>query len=107
MYACRRSTPEVAALFVERGVAPFELPYSDNNELKSAVLSNRYSLEMTKLVLNWLPQDMVEDMITSDWDPEDGEGAESCLSALELARAGKNKDVVELLRRALKEDRGA
>lgn len=105
MYACRRSTPEIVALFVERGTAPFELPYSDNNELKSAVLNKRFPLEMTKLVLDWLPRDLVEDMITSDWDPEEGEGAESCLSALELARAGKNEELVALLRDALKEDR--
>ena len=98
MYACQRSTPEMVRLFLEKGAGVFELPYSDNNELKSAIQNESHALEITKLVLEMLPADLSEEMIVSDWDPEEGEG-EACQSALEMA--ADKPEVEELLKAAL------
>lgn len=98
MYACRRSSPDVVRLFLDRGVEPFELPYSDNNELKSAVQHPKHAQEITQLILDWLPEELREDMIVSDWDPDEGDGEEPCFSAMELAAKADNKEVLNLLK---------
>lgn len=100
MYACKRGNPELVKLFLDRGVTPFELPYSDNNELKSAVLNKKHALEITKMILDWLPADMRVEMVESDWDPTEGDGEEECLSALEIASGLNNEPLVKLLQSA-------
>lgn len=84
MYACQRSKPEIVKMLLEKGVSTYELPYSDNNELKSAVRNKHHAVEVVKLLLEALPQELLQDMIVSDWDPE-GEGSNDYQSALELA----------------------
>jgi ankyrin repeat protein len=98
MYALQRGTPEMVRLLLEKGTGPFELPYSDNNELKSAVRNQNYAAEMVKLLLESLPRKLLNEMIVSDWDPE-GEGVQGLQSPLELARS--NSQVKKLLTDAL------
>lgn len=101
MYTCQRGTPELVKQFLDKGVRPLELPYSDNNELKSAVQNKKHALEITPMILEWLPEELRKDMIESDWDPTEGDGEEESLSALEIAVGLKNEALVELLRKAL------
>jgi hypothetical protein len=89
MYACERSTPEVARAFVDKGITTFELPYSDNNELKAALRSNAHGPAMVALVLRMLPDDLAFEMITSDWDPDD-EPQGDVKSAFQLAEKLKS-----------------
>ncbi len=100
MYACERSTPEVARAFLAKGVQPFELPYSDNNELKSAVRNRAHGPAMVTLVLETLPDDLAMEMITSDWNPDD-EVEEPIFSAFQLAEKLKDPACKELLLAAL------
>lgn len=101
MYTCQRGTPELVKLFLDKGVKPLELPYSDNNELKAAVQNKKHALPITRMILDWLPQELRQDMIESDWDPTEGDGEEESMSALEIAVARKNEPLVELLKKAL------
>lgn len=100
MYACERSTPEVAEVFLEKGVEPFELPYSDNNELKAAVRNSKHGPAMVDLVLRMLPDDLASEMITSDWNPDE-EAGEKILSAFQLAEKLKDPACKERLLAAL------
>lgn len=101
MYTCQRGTPELVKLFLDKGVTPLELPYSDNNELKSAVQNKKHALDITTMILDWLPEELRKDMIESDWDPTEGDGEEESLSALEIAVGLKNEALVELLKKAI------
>lgn len=100
MYACERSTPEVVRAFLDQGITPFELPFSDNNELKAAVRNRKFPEAMVTLVLEMLPDDLTYDMITSDWDPDElGEG--KLLSAFSLASKLSDPRCKELMLEAL------
>lgn len=100
MYACERSVPEVAQAFLERGVLPFELPFSDNNELKAALRNRWHAPAMLALVLQMLPEELVEEMITSDWDPDDDSQGQA-ESALEMAEKLEDPSCKNLLLAAL------
>ncbi len=101
MYALERSTPQVVRLLLDRGAGFHELPWSDNNELKSALRHRDQAPDMVKLALTALPTDLALEMITSDWDPEDtAEG--QAISAMEMAEKLSDPTCLELLRGALK-----
>lgn len=100
MYACERSTPEVASVFLEAGVEPFELPYSDNNELKAALRNARHGPAMVNLVLGMLPDELASEMITSDWNPDE-EAEERSFSAFQMAEKLKDPACKNLLLAAL------
>lgn len=100
MYALQRSTPEVVDRLLAHGVQPFELPYSDNNELKSALRHPSQAPRMLELALSWLPLDLAQRMIVEDWDLEDPPSGEA-QSALALAQALGQSHCLELLRQKL------
>ena len=102
MYALHRGTPEMVKLHLDKGVGELELPYSDNNEIKSALRNEKYAPEMLKLALGVVPEDLLVDMITSDWDPDEGEGEEPCRSPLEIADGMDDKRCLEMLKETLK-----
>lgn len=104
MYALQRSTPEVARAFIEKGVTAFELPWSDNNELKSAVGNPKHAVAMMEMVLEMLPDSLALDMITSDWSPEGD--PEDKASAFELAERSADPRCKKLLLDALDRLRG-
>jgi hypothetical protein len=85
MYACRHSTPEVVQALLNLGLEPCELDWSDNNELKCALRNPQHSQAITQMILDWLPQELAVDMITTDWNPG-GELEGDHLSALEVAQ---------------------
>ena len=101
MYALERSTPEVVKAFIDKGLTAFELPWSDNNELKSAVRNKQHGPAVTALALEMLPADLAHEMITTDWDPE-GVAEEKALSAFQIAEKAGDPLVKELLLSALK-----
>jgi hypothetical protein len=102
MYALRRSSPAVVRAFLEKGVTPFELPWSDNNELKSALSNPKHAATMVELALEVLPRSLAVEMIRSDWNPEDNlEAEEPALSAWELAERHPDPRCRELLAAAL------
>jgi hypothetical protein len=84
MYACERSTPEVVQTLLDKNVQPFELPFSDNNEVKSAVRNKGNAAAILHLVLAMLPNDLAFEMITSSWDPDEQPGGD-VKSAFQLA----------------------
>lgn len=100
MYALERSTPEVVQLLLQRGAGFYELPWSDNNELKAALRSPRHAPTMVRLVLGFLEPELAREMITSDWDPEDSAEGQA-QSALELARKLSDPACLTLLREVL------
>ncbi len=100
MYALERSTPEVVALLIERGVAPFELPWSDNNELKSALRNREHAPAMVSLVLDLLEPELCEEMILSDWDPDDSAEGQA-QSAMQMAEKLSDSTCRDLLKAAL------
>ena len=100
MYAVERSTPEVAKAFLDKGVTAFELPWSDNNELKSAVRNAHHGPAMTALVLKMLPDELAFDMITTDWDPDDQPQGDA-KSAFQLAEKLRDPGVKDLMLLAL------
>ncbi|HIB64044.1 MAG TPA: hypothetical protein EYO33_02700 [Phycisphaerales bacterium] len=105
MYALRRGTPEMVKLLLEQGVGEMELPFSDNNEIKAALRNPNHAPEMLALALEVVPEELIVDMITSDWDPDDGEGEEPCQTPLEIAESLEDKRCLEMLKQAL-ESRG-
>ena len=101
MYALERSTPEVVSLFLQMGAESYELPWSDNNELKSALRNKAYAPAMVELVLGLLEPELATEMITSDWDPEDSAEGQA-KSAMQMAEKLSDSACLELLRKALK-----
>lgn len=100
MYALERSTPVVVARLLEHGAKAFELPWSDNNELKSALRNAKYAPEMVELALRVLEPELAREMIVSPWDPEDvAEGQAE--SALQLAEKLADPRSLQLLRGAM------
>lgn len=100
MYALERSEPPLVKALLEHGATPFELPWSDNNELKSALRNKHHPKAMVELVLGILEPDLAREMITYDWDEEDcAEG--QAQSALQMARSCSDPSCVELLKQAL------
>jgi hypothetical protein len=100
MYALERSTPEVVRAFLDKGVTPFELPWSDNNELKSAINNREHGPVMVQLVLEMLPDGLALDMITTDWNPDDQPQGD-IRSAFQLAEKLQDPTCKELLLKAL------
>lgn len=100
MYALERSTPEVVTLFLQMGAESYELPWSDNNELKSALRSKAHAPAMVELVLGMLEHDLAVEMITSDWDPEDSAEGQA-KSAMEMAEKLADPTCRDLLRKAI------
>ncbi len=101
MYACERCSAEVVAWLIDRGLEPYELEWSDNNEIKSALRNQDHRNEVLPLVLKVVPQDLIKDMISSDWDPEDPPTGES-VSPLEMAEELADKTCYNLLLETLK-----
>jgi hypothetical protein len=86
MYACERSTPQVVQALLDKGVVPHELEWSENNELKSALRNDQHRQAVLAKVIDAIPADMIEDMIATDWDPDElSEGRAQ--SPLEMAQA--------------------
>lgn len=100
MYALERGTPEVVGALLEKGTSTFELPWSDNNELKSAVRNKKHASAMTEMVLKMLPAELAAEMITSDWDPDEQPEGQA-RSAFQLAEKLKDPSVKQLLLQAL------
>lgn len=100
MYALERSTPEVAKALLDKGVKTFELEWSDNNELKSAIRNKKHAPAMVSLVLGMLPEDLAFEMITGDWDPDD-EPQGDARSAFQMAEKLKDPACKNLLLEAL------
>lgn len=100
MYSLERSTPSVVERLIKHGAKAFELPWSDNNELKSALRNAQHAPEMVELALRFLEPELAREMITSDWDPEDvAEGQAE--SALQLAEKLTDPRSLQLLRGAM------
>lgn len=99
MYALERSSPEVVQLLLDRGAGFYELPWSDNNELKSALRSRQHASAMVNLVLGFLEPELAREMISSDWDPEDSAEGQA-RSALDMARKMTDPTCLELLEKA-------
>lgn len=103
MYALQRGRPEIVEAFLDRGATAFELPWSDNNELKSAVRNPNFAPQMVQLVLKMLPDHLALEMITSDWNPEDHPDPDlESKSALQLAESLPDPTCQNLLRDALR-----
>jgi hypothetical protein len=98
MYALERSTPELVAALLRHGARTFELEWSDNNELKSALRNPQHASAMVALVLELLEPEQAEEMITSDWDDHDcAEG--QAQSAWQMAQSCPDPACLELLQR--------
>ncbi len=101
MYALERSTPQAVTLFLQAGVDSYELPWSDNNELKSALRNKAHAPAMVELVLGMLEPELAKEMITSDWDPDDSAEGQA-KSPMEMADKLPDSICRDLLRNALK-----
>lgn len=100
MYTLERSEPTIVKALLEHGATAFELPWSDNNELKSALRNKRNPKAMVELVLGILEPELAREMITYDWDEDEcSEG--QAQSALQMAQSCSDPSCVELLKQAL------
>lgn len=100
MYVCRQGTPDMVKLLLERGVGVYELEWSDNNEVKSALTNPHHAAEILPLVLSILPEDLAHDMLTSDWN-NDAESQEPSETPLEIAKALSDPSCLKLLEQAI------
>lgn len=100
MYVFERSTPEVAEVLLKKGLSVFELPWSDNNELKAALGNRHHAPHMLRAALGVVPTELIFEMITSDWDPDE-ERAGKALSAFQLAEKLPDPACREILLEAL------
>ncbi len=100
MYVFERSTPEVADVLIKKGLTVFELPWSDNNELKAALGNRQHASAMLRAALSVVPEDLLFEMITSDWDPDE-ERAGQAQSAFQLAEKLPDPICRELLLESL------
>jgi len=100
MYVCEKGTPSMVKTLLERGVDLWELEWSDNNEIKSALANPDKPEEVLQLLLaHFEPEDLI-DRICSDWDPEEPSTGKS-QSALEIAQ--EKPACLALLKSKLKE----
>lgn len=97
MYVCERGTKAMVASLLARAIEPFELPFSDNNELKACLKNKDQAAEILPLVLDWLPAELAGEMIESPWDPDPDEPG-VFKSAWEMAQAHPDPRLAELLR---------
>lgn len=97
MYVCERGSPAMVSALLEKGLEPLELPFSDNNELKACLKSKDQAAEILPLVLDWLPAELLDEMIDSPWDP-DPEEPGLYKSALELAEQHPDPRLAEMLK---------
>ena len=85
MYVCEKGTPAMLRSLLERGIELWELEWSDNNEIKSALANPDHDEELLQLILDhFQPEDLV-DRSCSDWEPEEPSTGKS-QSALEIAQ---------------------
>lgn len=100
MYVLEKGTPDMLAKLLQKEVEAHELEWSDNNELKSVLRNEKHRNELLPLVLPLIPQDLIEDMITSDWDPEEPPTGK-LKSPLEMASELSDQTCLELLKAQL------
>ena len=101
MYACERGSPEIVSLLLDKGVGFFELEWSVNNELKSALRNEAHRLEILTMLIEHLPEEAGRDLISTDWDP-DPDSEEKAQSPIEMARDLASKDCEAILQEKLK-----
>jgi hypothetical protein len=99
MYACEKSTPQVVESILSKGTQPEELEWSANNELKSTLRNDRHRNEILPLMLQAIGDDLREEMIHTDWDP-DGFSQGEAVSPLEMARSLPDQTCFDLLKDA-------
>ena len=97
MYACEKSSPEVVELLLSKGTQFQELEWSANNELKSTLRNETHRNEILPLVLKATPADIKEEMIKSDWDPDELSQGEA-KSPLDMARELEDQTCFDLLK---------
>lgn len=98
MYVCQRGTPTMVKALLDKSVEPFELPFSDNNELKAAARNSDHAAAVLEMLLAWLEPSLARSMISEDWGFEDEEEGET---ALDLARGHADPRCAELLQNHL------
>ncbi|MGE0490733.1 MAG: hypothetical protein AB7S38_16120 [Vulcanimicrobiota bacterium] len=96
MYVCERGTKAMVQALLDRDIDPFELPFSDNNEIKACLKNKDQAAEILPLVLDWLPAELVGEMIESPWDP-DPEEPGVFKSAWEMAQVHPDPGLAQLL----------
>lgn len=101
MFACQYSTPEVVEVLQHKGARVHELEWSVNNEVKSALRNERHAPEILAQVLGMIPQELLEVMVESDWDPEEMEQGRA-ESPLQMALKLKDKACLKLLEASVK-----
>jgi hypothetical protein len=84
MYCCEHASLDTVMLLLDKNLEVFELDWSDNNELKSTLRNEKHRNNILPHILKIIPDDVVEDMISTDWDP-DPEGKDEVTSPLEMA----------------------
>jgi ankyrin repeat protein len=97
MYACERATPQVVELLLSKGTQFHELEWSANNELKSTLRNENHRNEILPLVLKATPGDIKEELIKTDWDPDELSQGEA-KSPLEMARELEDQTCFDLLK---------
>ena len=84
---------------LSKGTQPEELEWSANNELKSTLRNDRHRNEILPLMLQAIGDDLREEMIHTDWDP-DGFSQGEAVSPLEMARSLPDQTCFDLLKDA-------
>jgi ankyrin repeat protein len=99
MYVLENGTVEMVKALIDKGLTPFELEWSDNNELKSTLRNEESRNQLLPLILEWMPKGLCEEMIASDWDPEDPPTGK-LESPLEMASKLEDDTCLKLLQNA-------
>lgn len=100
MYTCEYGDPGLVRQLLDKGIGGFELEWSDNNELKSALRNAEHRTQILTLLLGWLPEELAQEMISSDWDPDPDSGGQS-ETPLEMAAKLEDKSCHQMLSQRL------